>query len=390
MKTYTGTVLDSMGGVVGSGLVLDDDGVVTEIVPATDEESQSWIIPGLIDIHCHGGGGSSFPDNPTPQGIAQAIDCHRSVGTTALVASLVSMVDPLPAIKALVEACEAGELIGIHMEGPYISPHRCGAQNPAAVRNPDLDELRTWLEAGKGYIKTMTIAPEVPLADEAAKMLLDFGALPSWGHTSGTGEETADRLDATAEYGESIELGGPAQTATHLFNAMPSLHHRHPGPIREFIRSAREGDMLVELVSDGVHVNPDLVHDVVRYVAEEDPMGVVFVTDAMAGAGMPDGAYELGGLAVDIKGGTAMLAGTDTIAGSTARLSDELTLMVGDGYLTLPEVVRACVAAPANAIRLDGTEPGVTLEFKVGEKANFLVLDQFVSVKKVIREGVEL
>ena len=390
MKTYTGTVLDSMGGVVGSGLVLDDDGVVTEIVPATDEESQSWIIPGLIDIHCHGGGGSSFPDNPTPQGIAQAIDCHRSVGTTALVASLVSMVDPLPAIKALVEACEAGELIGIHMEGPYISPHRCGAQNPAAVRNPDLDELRTWLEAGKGYIKTMTIAPEVPLADEAAKMLLDFGALPSWGHTSGTGEETADRLDATAEYGESIELGGPAQTATHLFNAMPSLHHRHPGPIREFIRSAREGDMVVELVSDGVHVNPDLVHDVVRYVAEEDPMGVVFVTDAMAGAGMPDGAYELGGLAVDIKGGTAMLAGTDTIAGSTARLSDELTLMVGDGYLTLPEVVRACVAAPANAIRLDGTEPGVTLEFKVGEKANFLVLDQFVSVKKVIREGVEL
>lgn len=390
MKTYTGTVLDSMGGVVGSGLVLDDDGVVTEIVPATDEESQSWIIPGLIDIHCHGGGGSSFPDNPTPQGIAQAIDCHRSVGTTALVASLVSMVDPLPAIKALVEACEAGELIGIHMEGPYISPHRCGAQNPAAVRNPDLDELCTWLEAGKGYIKTMTIAPEVPLADEAAKMLLDFGALPSWGHTSGTGEETADRLDATAEYGESIELGGPAQTATHLFNAMPSLHHRHPGPIREFIRSAREGDMVVELVSDGVHVNPDLVHDVVRYVAEEDPMGVVFVTDAMAGAGMPDGAYELGGLAVDIKGGTAMLAGTDTIAGSTARLSDELTLMVGDGYLTLPEVVRACVAAPANAIRLDGTEPGVTLEFKVGEKANFLVLDQFVSVKKVIREGVEL
>lgn len=390
MKTYTGTVLDSMGGVVGSGLVLDDDGVVTEIVPATDEESQSWIIPGLIDIHCHGGGGSSFPDNPTPEGIAQAIDCHRSVGTTALVASLVSMVDPLPAIKALVEACEAGELIGIHMEGPYISPHRCGAQNPAAVRNPDLDELRTWLEAGKGYIKTMTIAPEVPLADEAAKMLLDFGALPSWGHTSGTGEETADRLDATAEYGESIELGGPAQTATHLFNAMPSLHHRHPGPIREFIRSAREGDMVVELVSDGVHVNPDLVHDVVRYVAEEDPMGVVFVTDAMAGAGMPDGAYELGGLAVDIKGGTAMLAGTDTIAGSTARLSDELTLMVGDGYLTLPEVVRACVAAPANAIRLDGTEPGVTLEFKVGEKANFLVLDQFVSVKKVIREGVEL
>ncbi|XCB29293.1 hypothetical protein RQN30_08560 [Arcanobacterium hippocoleae] len=133
-----------------------------------------------------------------------------------MLASLVSMIDPLPVIKALVPFCERGELLGIHMEGPYISPHKCGAQNPAAVRNPDLDELRSWLEAGAGWIKTMTIAPEVEDAAGAAKLLHEYGAVPSWGHTAGLSADTLAQVHVTAEHGKEIKMEKVPQTATHL------------------------------------------------------------------------------------------------------------------------------------------------------------------------------
>lgn len=386
MTTYTGELLNGYGEIVGGGLVVED-GVVTEILPSNGDEA-GWITPGFVDIHCHGGGGASFPDDHSPEGVATAVAAHLDLGTTALVASTVSMIDPLPAINNLVRACEAGTLLGIHMEGPYISPHKCGAQNPAAVRNPDLDELRTWLEAGKGWIKTMTIAPELEGAAEAAQMLINYGALPSWGHTNASGKDTRARLAATTEYGEKAGVV-PAQTATHLFNAMPSLLHREPGPVRELIQSARAGNTVVELVADAVHVHPDLVSDVVRYVCAGDDgeLGVIFVTDAMAGAGMPDGDYVLGALDVVIKDGVARLKEGDSIAGGTARLAEEIQRMVNGGYLTMSEAVRACVAAPAHAIRAHGSL-GVTLDFAVGERPNLVTFDDNLEVTGVVREGV--
>lgn len=392
MTTFHGTVLDSFGCQIGTGLELSEDGTLVEVINSDDDAdhaADTYIIPGLVDIHCHGGGGASFPDNPTDESITAAIMTHRRMGTTALVASLVSMVDPVPVIVALVPWCERGELVGIHLEGPYISPHKVGAQNPAAVREPDLDELRTWLEAGQGYIRTMTIAPELPGAEEAAQLLLDYGALPSWGHTSATGEETVVQVRAAANYAASIGFNRPPQTATHLFNAMPPVLHRNPGPVRQLVASACAGQSVVELVADGVHVHPDLVHDVVSFIesSEAGPLGAIFVTDAMAGAGMPDGAYELGGLAVTITDGVAMLADGSSIAGSTARLADEIQRMVGGGHLTLPQAIRACVAGPARAIGLTDDTPGVTLTFRPGTRPNFVVLSSDYEVLTVVREG---
>lgn len=390
MTTYEGKLYNGKGDLVGGGVKLADDGTVAEILPV-DENAKGYVIPGVVDIHCHGGGGVSFPDDTDPQVIQTAIDAHREKGTTAMLASLVSLVDPLPIIEALVPFCENGELLGIHMEGPYISPHKCGAQNPAAVRNPDLDELRSWLEAGKGWIKTMTIAPEVANATGAMQLLHEYGAVPSWGHTSGLSADTYAQIQATNENAAEINLGKLPQTATHLFNAMPGLAHREPGPVRELVQAARRGECAVELIADGVHVNLDLVGDVANYVADANPDGVVFVTDALAGAGMADGDYVLGGLAVKIVDGIARLAeGENNIAGGTARLVQEIQRTVNGGMMSLPRAIRACVAAPAKAIGADESAPGVTIDFKVGEKPNLILLDEALEVQAVVREGVVL
>lgn len=396
MITLRGTVVNGHGEIVGGGLTVDDEGRLTAIAPVDDAPADRWITPGLVDVHNHGGGGTSFPDHPTPDTIRTAVNAHRRTGTTALVASLVSMADPLPEIEALVDACERGDLAGIHLEGPYISPCRPGAQNPAVIRDPDIAELTGWLQAGRGWIRTMTLAPENPLAHgpgSAAHVLLDHGALPSWGHTDATGEQARAALDDTADYARAIGWSGVPQTATHLFNCMPGIAHRAPGPIREFLRAAADGHCVVELIGDGVHVAPPLVADLLEML--DGCHGAALITDAMAGAGMADGAYSLGGLDVEIRDGVACLTGTSTIAGSTARLSDEFAVLVAGGHAPLARVVRAAVLAPARAVGLGGfgahrgttAGTGVTVDFVVGEKVNAVEFDADFRVLQVVHEG---
>lgn len=393
MTQYQGKVLDAHGQLVGWGIELDDAGAVSAIVPAggalgASGEPAGWIIPGVIDIHCHGGGGASFPDSWTPEEIRTAIDSHLEKGTTAMLASLVSMVNPLPQIELLVPFCERGELLGIHMEGPYVSPHKLGAQSPEAQWVADLDELRRWLEAGKGYIKTMTLAPELENAIEAGKLLLDYGALPSWGHTSATGAEARAAIEAMNEYAAQIGLDSVPQTATHLFNAMPAIQHREPGPVRELVQAARNGEAVVEIIGDGVHVNIDLVGDVLNYVqAAGDGLGVVMVTDSMAAAGLDDGSYALGGIAVTVSDGVARLTEGGNIAGGTSRLVEQIKTGVDAGVFDVSSAVKACVAAPAQALRVDNQTPGVTVSFEVGQKPNMVVLNASLDPVAVIREG---
>ena len=439
MTYFRGEVRDGYGAVVGTGLTLDDDGVLTHVVdsthrpevPARAEAGErlvrgAHIIPGLVDVHCHGGGGASFPDDIDEPSISRAIAAHRGAGTTALLASLVSMIDPLPAINALVPFCRSGELAGIHMEGPFVSPHKAGAQNPAAIRGGNLDELASWLRTGDGWIRTMTVAPETANAAAVARMLLDHGAKPSWGHTATNGSTTTSLLSSTSAHAQAISFFGVPQTATHLFNAMPAINHREPGPIRELIQAARRGETAIELIGDGVHVAPVLVEDVADYVgggtaADAElhvrdgslavgqgsraeggrdraarnlippSLATILVTDAMSAAGMPEGFYQLGGLAVEVRDGAAHLAGTDTIAGGCSRLSEQVMLLAQRGRLGIDQLVRATVAGPAHAaslLRPDRRAAGVTLNFEPGTKPNFLVLDEDFRVVEVVREGM--
>lgn len=372
-------IYNARGEAIG-GFVEIEDGVVAQIGGEPTGQGP-FLVPGFVDAHCHGGGGASFPDDIDPESIKLGADTHLSGGTTYLVASLVSMIDPLPAITALVEACERGELVGIHLEGPYVSKEKAGAQNPAAIRQPDLDELRTWLEAGKGWIKQMTIAPEKDNAVEAARLLLEYGARPSWGHTSATTMQTREVIGQTTKIAGEMGISGPAQTATHLFNAMPSLMHREPGPVRELMAAADRGEAVVEIIGDGVHVFPDLVADVLAILDDPEAPGAMLITDAMAGAHMCDGHYVLGSQAVTIEDGVATLTEGGAIAGGTARLGDELKVLKEAG-VPLGRLVRAMTLAPARALDLD-------IEFSpvVGVPLTAVELDADYTITRIWKSG---
>lgn len=405
-RTILATVLDGWGRIIGSGVEVAADGTVQRLLPAPDAESADsaspdsarpnsassappaavpdaptrFLIPGLVDVHCHGGGGASFPNDIDPESIRTAARTHRERGTTALIASTVSLEDPTPAITALADACDEGVLVGIHLEGPFISPCKPGAQDPDAIRPISLDELQSWLEAGRGWIRTVTIAPELDNAVEAARLLLTNGAKPSWGHTNADGATVRAVIEQTTAIGDELGIR-PAQTATHLFNAMPPLLHRAPGPVRELLAASARGECVVELIADGVHLAPELVADVLAIDEQNSagPGGAMLVTDAMAGAGMADGAYRLGALAVTIDGGVARLTEGGAIAGGTSRLSDQLPILAEQG-MDLGTIVNAVCAAPARALGLE-----VPLTFTVGEPFSGVLLDDQLQVLGVFQ-----
>ena len=377
----SGTVYDGYGREAGGGLVLEG-GVLARVLPrgysGEADVSGALIAPGLVDVHCHGGGGASFPDDVDPRSIRKAIEAHRASGTTALLASLVSMADPLPAIRALLPFCESGDLAGIHMEGPYVSPHKAGAQNPAAIRGADPEELTAWLEEGKGFVKTMTIAPEANHAMEAVRILLAHGAKPSWGHTAASGEIAAQALEATSRCAAELGFEGVPQTVTHLFNAMPPIDHREPGPVREFLAAAREGSAIVETIGDGVHLAPEIVLDMFETLGREN---VILVTDAMAAAGMPDGDYVLGPAAVTVADGVARLTEGGAIAGGTAHLIDVVRTTWRGGV----DLVDAVYAASCQGAEVLGDDSIGALE--PGRWADLVVTDADLAPVRVLRRG---
>jgi N-acetylglucosamine-6-phosphate deacetylase len=262
------------------------------------------VVPGFVDIHVHGGGGGAFPADPPDieAATATAVDLHRRHGTTTMIASLVTAqpADLMAQVTAMAELVRSGLVAGVHLEGPWLAAERCGAHELSALRDPDPAELDRVLAAGGGTIRMVTLAPERTGGLAAIRRIVDAGAVAAVGHTEATYAQARAAVDAGAT------------VATHLFNAMRPVHHREPGPVLALMQDPR---VTVELITDGVHLHPALYREVSRSVG---PHRVALVTDAMAAAGMPDGAYRLGSLAVDVVDGVAKVAGTDTIAGSTA------------------------------------------------------------------------
>ena len=344
------------------------------------EPSGLTVLPGLVDIHCHGGGGASFPEVATAQEAQVAVDEHRRHGTTTLVASLVTAPGSklLASTDILAELADADELAGIHYEGPFISKDHCGAQNPAAIVPPDPALTAELLTRGRGHVKTMTIAPEIAPAIEVAEILIDGGALPSWGHTSADALATRHALDTTRP---ALEARGRRATVTHLFNGMPTIHHRNPGPALEFLAQAPHAPLVVEMISDGVHLAPETVRDVYELLGREN---IVFVTDAMAAAGMRDGDYVLGSLAVTVSDGVARLTQGGSLAGGTSHLSDQLKVAVAAG-IPLVDAVYMCATLPAAVIERDDVGA-----IAVGKRADLLALDANLDVARVIRAGQDV
>ena len=353
------------------------------VAAAPEPAPGTTLLPGLVDLHNHGGGGASFPDATTAADARRGVHEHLRHGTTSLVASLVTAdAETLLARTALLaDLADAGDLVGIHLEGPFLSPARCGAQNPDDMLPGDADLVRRVAAAARGHLATMTVAPEVDGVtgpDGVVEALVAAGAVPSVGHTDAA-SETVDAAVA----GARAALAGPGArssrpTATHLFNGMRPLHHRDPGPVAACLAAAGRGELVVELVADGTHLAGGTVRAVFDLVG---PDAIALVTDAMAAAGMADGTYELGPMRVRVADGVARLADGDAIAGGTAHLLDVVRTTVGAG-VPLEHAVRAASLTPAGVL---GRPDLGALEH--GRRADVVVVDGDLQPLGVLRAG---
>ena len=339
----------------------------------------SSILPGLVDLHCHGAAGGSFPGGDGPACRAAAGFLHRS-GTTTLLASLVTAPaeELLRGIAVLRPLADEGLIAGIHAEGPFLSPARCGAQNPEWLRTPDLELLRRLLQAAGGTLRTMTYAPELPGAGRLVSMLTGNGVTPSLGHTDADARTSADSLAAAAA---SLRAAGAGRrpTVTHLFNGMPPLHHRSPGPAAACLRLAAEGTVAVELIGDGVHLDPETVRMVFGLVGADN---IVLVTDSMAATGLPGGEYELGPSAVVVRGGVAALKSNGALAGGTATLLEVVRKTIAAGVAP-EDAVKAATLVPAGILGL-GDRIG---SLRAGMCADVVAVDGGFGLVAVLRGG---
>ncbi len=334
--------------------------------PAGETLRAAWVVPGFVDLHCHGGGGHAFTAGDDGEA-AGAIAFHRRHGTTTMLASLVtaSRKDIRDQAAALAPLVHSGELAGVHVEGPYLSAARRGAQNPAHLRDPDPGELADL--AALGVVRSMTIAPELPGALAAIHDLRSNGITAAVGHTDATYEQALQAVAAGATL------------ATHLCNAMRPVHHRDPGPIVALLDSPA---VVCEAVADGVHLHDGMLRHI---AAAAGPGRVALVTDAIAAAGMPDGSYELGGQEVTVSEGIARLASSGAIAGSTLTMAAAFRRTVSSG-VSMVDATRMAATTPARVLGLDG-EVGSIAE---GLRADLVLLDEDLRVSAVLRAGREV
>lgn len=326
------------------------------------------VIPGLVDIHNHGGFGHRF-DTADPDQARGAAEYHHGQGSTTVLASIVTAApeDMVAQTAVLAELAADGVIAGIHAEGPFLSETRCGAQDPRYLTDPDPVLIERLLAAASGRLRVMTLAPERYGFDSAAKLLADSGVVIALGHSD------ADYADFRA----ALAPSGFGTLVTHLANGMPPLHHRAPGPVAAALVAAAAGHAVVELIGDGVHVDPGFG----ALAFASAPSRVALITDAMQAAGLPDGQYRLGPQDVQVRGGVARIA-NGSIAGGTSTLLSCLRWAIRDCGVPPIEAVRAASATPAAAVGLDDVG-----DLRPGCHADIVVLDRDMGLRSILRRG---
>jgi N-acetylglucosamine-6-phosphate deacetylase len=348
--------------------------VAAAVVPEGWAEGRT-LLPGLVDVHCHGGAGGEFGADEAAS--RDAARHHLRHGTTTLVGSLVSA--PGDILVAGTAACAAlvreGDLAGIHLEGPFLSVARCGAQDASALRDPDPRLVDALAAAAAGGWAQMTFAPERAGADRLVAQLAEHGVLGSVGHTDA---DARTAREALARVRGGAPRGG-VPLVTHVFNGMPPLHHRSPGPVAAALGAAARGEAVLEVVGDGVHLDTETVRMLFEVVG---PAQLALITDAMAASGMPEGVYSLGGRQVVVDGRTARLADGGAIAGGVATLSEVVRWCVQEAGVGLVDAVLAASHTPAEAMGWDDRG-----ELLTGRRADVLVIDDGLTPVAVMRGG---
>lgn len=327
---------------------------------------EGLVVPGYVDVHSHGGGGASFVTTDPAQ-VRTVLASHAAVGTTTMVASLVTapVEDLLSQLAMLAELYRSTEIAGVHLEGPWLALGAAGAHPPELLRDPEPAMIEQLLVASDGALKMVTMAPERGGALSAIRTLTGAGVVVAVGHTEADFETTISAIEAGAT------------GATHLFNAMPPLRSREPGPVLALWADQR---VVLEVIFDGVHQRSELAAFVMRTAAGR----VALVTDAMAAAGAKDGDYLLGELEVVVSGGVARLAGKDNLAGSTLTLDRAVRNAVAAG-IPVAQAVQAATQVPADYLGL--AEVG---RLSAGKLADLVVLDDQLQVAAVMRRGAWL
>lgn len=370
MRITNGSVFDGEG-FVERGVFADGDVFVAEAEQAggeTIDAAGCYVIPGLVDVHFHGCMGADLCDG-ADESLTTIARHEASRGVTAICpATMTYPEEKLAGIMRTAAAHEAGDdeaaLVGINMEGPFISPEKIGAQNPAYVQVPDAGMMRRLQEVSGGLVKLVDIAPEEEGALEFIDEMADEVRI-SLAHTCAD----YDCARAAFEHG--------ARQLTHTYNAMPSLHHRKPGPIPA---AFERDDVTAELIADGVHIHPAMVRMAFKLFGDDR---MILISDSMRATGLEDGEYDLGGQNVIVRGNLATLA-DGTIAGSATDLAACLKWAVREAGIPLEAAVKAATANPARAVRVDGERGSI----EPGKVADAVLLDaETLEVKHVVLRG---
>lgn len=372
MRIANGRVFDPERGFVSRDLCTDGP-LISQASGDGDilDASGCYVIPGLVDIHFHGCVGEDFSD-ATPDGLQKIADYELSQGVTYICpAGMTLPEEQLAAICKNTAAHRArrpggAEVVGAHLEGPFLCRSKKGAQNGDYLHDPDVSMLRRLQEAAQGCVKLVTLAPEQPGAIEFIRAAKEMGIAVSVGHTAADYDTARAAFEAGADH------------ATHLYNAMPPLHHRDPGVIGAAYDAPH---VLAELICDGVHIHGCVVRLTFALFGGER---VILISDSLRATGMPDGEYPFGGQMIEVHGNRATILGQpDTLAGSITSLMGCLRQAVSFG-IPLRDAVRACTCNPARSIGIDGRAG--TLD--AGKEASIVLLDeQDLSTRAIIFKG---
>lgn len=370
-------------GTFEDGNIMIQEGLISEITKEeilVDENEVidgkgAYAIPGLVDLHFHGCMGYDFCDG-TKEAIEEIAKYEASIGVTTIVpATLTLTQEELEAVlknaadfnKEYGNSPYRADLVGINMEGPFISVEKKGAQDANNIKEIDYSIYRSFQDAADGLVAFMGVAPEKEGAIDFIKKAVDDTQI-AIAHTNANYQETKEAIEAGASH------------AVHLYNAMPAYTHREPGVIGAVLDSE---NVHAELICDGVHIHPAVVRNTLSILGEDR---VDFISDSMCATGMPDGDYTLGGLEVSVEGNRAVLKSNGALAGSATNLLDCMRTAVKDMEVPLEVAVKCASTNPAKHAKVFDKYGSIS----VGKNGNVVLLDENLELTAVIKDGVKI
>lgn len=365
--------------VVENGVLIVEDGTILGVkndcsVNDCDElidYSQYELIPGLIDPHIHGADGFDTMNcsYEALNSISMFLAKHGITGflPTTVTQDINKVKNAVENVAENIHKVKGAEILGTYVEGPYITEEHRGAHATEFIREICVDELKELLEAGKGTVKTITIAPEKKNAIECIKFLRSKGVNVSMGHTSATYKETMDAIN------------NGANIAVHTFNGMRNFNHREPGIIGAVLT---EDSIFCEAICDLIHVHPAALNMIVRCKSKDK---IVLISDCMEAAGLKDGNYELGALKVIVKDGVARTE-TGSLAGSITNILNCVKNMVESVGVSKEDAIKM---GSLNTSRLLGVENSIG-SIKEGKKANFVLINEDYAVQATYINGQKI